>query len=70
MFDTNEAVELLREIRDFLESIDEKLDDLKDDSSDIRDKVGEINGSGLYSLSDIFDKLTDIEISVDANSWK
>lgn len=68
MFDTNEAVELLREIRDFLESIDEKLDDLKDDSSDIRDKVGEINGSGLYSLSDIFDKLTDIEISVDANS--
>ena len=68
MFETNEAVELLREIRDFLESIDEKLDDLKDDSSDIRDKVGEINGSGLYSLSDIFDKLTDIEISVDANS--
>ena len=68
MFETNEAVELLREIRDFLESIDEKLDDLKDDSSDIRDKVGEINGSGLYNLSDIFDKLTDIEISVDANS--
>ena len=68
MFETNEAVELLREIRDFLESIDEKLDGLKDDSSDIRDKVGEINGSGLYSLSDIFDKLTDIEISVDANS--
>ena len=68
MFETNEAVELLREIRDFLESIDEKLDDLKDDSSDIRDKVGEINGSGIYSLSDIFDKLTDIELSVDANS--
>ena len=68
MFDTNEAVELLREIRDFLESIDEKLDDIKDDSSDIRDKVAEINGSGIYSLSDIFDKLTDIEISVDANS--
>ena len=68
MFETNEAIELLREIRDFLESIDEKLDDLKDDSSDIRDKVGEINGSGIYSLSDIFDKLTDIELSVDANS--
>ena len=68
MFDTNEVVEVLREIRDFLESIDEKLDDLKDDSSDIRDRVGEINGSGLYSLSDVFDKLTDIEVSVDANS--
>ena len=67
MFDTNEAVELLREIRDFLESIDQKLDDLKDDSSDIKEKVGEISGSGIYSLSDIFDKLTDIEISVDTN---
>ena len=68
MFDTEEVVEILRDIRDFLQSIDEKFDDLKDNSSDIKDTLGEINGSGLYSLSDIFDKLTDIEISVDANS--
>ena len=55
---------ILKELRE----MNEKLDDIKDDSSDIRDKVAEINGSGIYSLSDIFDKLTDIEISVDANS--
>ena len=68
MFDTEEVVEILRDIRDFLESIDEKLDDIKDDCSNVREKVEEINGTGLYSLSDIFDKLGDIEISVDANS--
>lgn len=68
MFEENETVELLREIRDLLSSIDEKLDDIKEECTDTKDKVSDICGSGIYGLSDIYDKLVDIELSVDANS--
>ena len=42
----DEIIELLTEIRDYLSSIDSKLDD--------------INGKGLYSIEDIVDKLDNI----------
>ena len=51
-----EVIELLKEIRDCLYRIDNKLDD--------------INGSGLYSMEDIAEKLDNIDAGIDVLSDK
>ena len=75
-----EVVSVLEEIRDYLASIDNKLDELKvvnlkldalmgsgpfTGISDIWDKLDEIKGDGVYnSLSDICDKLESVETEI------
>ena len=50
----DKVVELLKEIRDCLFRIDNKLDD--------------INGKGLYSMEDIYEKLDNIDAGIDVLS--
>lgn len=52
----DKVVELLKEIRDCLFRIDNKLDD--------------INGNGLYSMEDIYEKLDNIDAGIDVLSDK
>lgn len=47
-----DIIDVLTDIRDLLESINDKLDDIR--------------GHGIYSIEDLHDKLCDIENSVDA----
>ncbi len=75
-----EVVSILEGIRDYLASIDSKLDNISaeisslkgiglgtngDSLEDICDKLEELKGTGLYnSLSDICDKLDSVETEI------
>ena len=65
MTEANETVELLKEIKSYLSSIDEKLTTIKNDCAEIKTSVSIAVGQGQHNLTDIFEKLSDIDFSVD-----
>ena len=58
MFGELESVELLREIRNYLADISEKLDSI--DSS-----LCDIKGAGIYNIDDLHSELQDIRMAVE-----
>lgn len=65
MFEESESVGLLREIRDVLTEINDKLIDISVELEAVRGSVDDIKGKGIYSIDDIHSKLADLEISID-----
>ena len=65
MFNNDETLYVLKEIRDCLMSIHDKLEDIEEECSDINSSLSTISFSGLYSIRDVCNKLDLIEIAVD-----
>ena len=70
----DELISIMADIRDLLQSIDGKLDDLKfsletditSAISDVSNQVKEISCMGVYTLSDVCSHLSDIDISLNS----
>ena len=58
MFNEIESVELLREIRNYLSEISNKLDSIDESLEDIK-------GSGIYNIDDLHSELIDIRLAVE-----
>ena len=65
MFESNEVVELLKDIRDFLSNIEDQIDSIKMECQEINSKLGDINGAGIYDMTDVCEKLDSIETAID-----
>lgn len=61
----NELLSVMEEIRDLLIDINCKLDDIKDNSSEMETQLNNIGGSGLYNIQDIYHKIRDVEFAVE-----
>ena len=59
-------VDLSIDIRDYLSNINDNITDIKIECKDMNTTLRKINGKGLYDLEDVYDKLADIESSVDS----
>ena len=65
-----EVLRLLKEISSCLERIDDKLTEVSMHCADIGVAAGDMNGEGIYSISDVVDKLDSIETAIDVMSEK
>ena len=65
----DELISVMEEIRDLLNDIDSKLDDIRGNGlssiSDVCDKLDDIRGSGLYSIEDVCSKLDNVETAIE-----
>lgn len=59
-----EIVELLKEIRDTLSSIDDQLYAIKIQNEDIRKEISATNGNMVESLTEMDSKLEDIATAI------
>lgn len=62
-----ELIVVMKEIRDLLEGIDSKLNDIRGSGlnsiDDICNKLDDIHGDGYRSISDICDKIDEISVN-------
>ena len=63
-----EIIELLREIRDTLASVDDQLYAIKIQCEDIRKEMSATNGNMVESLTDLGSKMEDIHSAISAIS--
>ncbi len=59
-----EMIVVMKEVRDLLKSIDEKLDGVKEEVKDVSSGIDSITADGRCNLLDILNKLWDIQLRI------